>query len=151
MLTIMSDSLKPHGLNSPWNSPGQDTGVGSCSLLQGIFPTQGSNPGLPHCRWTFFTSWATKEALFKIFYKKRQRNERSNCQHLLGHQKIKRVPEKHLFLLYWWCQSLCVHHNKLWKILKEMGIPAHVTCLLTKLYAGQETRVRTGHGATDWF
>ena len=35
----------------PWNSPGQDTRVGSCSLLQGIFPTQGSNPGLPHCRW----------------------------------------------------------------------------------------------------
>ena len=46
----MSDSLRPHGLYSPWNSPGQNTGVGSLSLLQGIFPTQGSNPGLPHCR-----------------------------------------------------------------------------------------------------
>ena len=45
----MSDSLWPHGLYSPWNSPGQNTGVGSLSLLQGIFPTQGSNPGLPHC------------------------------------------------------------------------------------------------------
>ena len=41
---------EPHGLFSPWNSPGQNTGVGSLSLLQGIFPTQGSNPGLPHCR-----------------------------------------------------------------------------------------------------
>ena len=40
----------PHGLYSPWNSPGQNTGVGSPSLLQGIFPTQRSNPGLPHCR-----------------------------------------------------------------------------------------------------
>ena len=40
----------PHGLYSPWNSPGQNTGVGSHSILQGIFPTQGSNPGLPHCR-----------------------------------------------------------------------------------------------------
>ena len=40
----------PHGLYSPWNSPGQNTGVSSCSVLQGIFPTQGSNPGLPHCR-----------------------------------------------------------------------------------------------------
>ena len=40
----------PHGLYSPWNSPGQNTGVGSLSLLQGIFRTQGSNPGLPHCR-----------------------------------------------------------------------------------------------------
>ena len=46
----MSDSLWPHGLHSPWNSPGQNTGVGSLSLLQGIFPTQGSNPGLVHCR-----------------------------------------------------------------------------------------------------
>ena len=46
----MSDSLQPNGLYSPWNSPGQNTGVGSRSLLQGIFPTQGLNPGLPHCR-----------------------------------------------------------------------------------------------------
>ena len=48
--SVVSDSLRPHGLYSPWNSPGQDTRVGSRSLLQGIFPTQGSNPGLPHCR-----------------------------------------------------------------------------------------------------
>ena len=46
----MSSSLQPHGLYSPWNSPGQNTREGSCSLLQGIFPKQGSNPGLPHCR-----------------------------------------------------------------------------------------------------
>ena len=44
----------PHGLYSPWSSPGQNTGVGSLSLLQGIFPTQGSNPGLPHCRWILY-------------------------------------------------------------------------------------------------
>ena len=44
-----------------------------------------------------------------------------------------------------------VDHNKLWKILKEMGIPDHLTCLLRNLYAGQEARVRTGHGTTDWF
>ena len=48
--SVMSDSLQPHGLYSPWNSPGRNTGVGSLSLLQGIFPAQGSNPGLPHCR-----------------------------------------------------------------------------------------------------
>ena len=48
--SVMSDSLWPHGLYSPWNSLGQNTGVGSLSLLQGIFPTQGSNPGLPNCR-----------------------------------------------------------------------------------------------------
>ena len=45
----------------------------------------------------------------------------------------------------------CVDHNKLWKILKEMGIPDHLTCLLRNLYAGQEGTVRTGHGTTDWF
>ena len=44
----------------------------------------------------------------------------------------------------------CVDHNKLWKILKEMGIPDHLTCLLRNLYAGQDTTVRTGHGTTDW-
>ena len=45
----------------------------------------------------------------------------------------------------------CVDHNKLWKILKEIGIPDHLTCLLRNLYAGQEATVRTGHGTTDWF
>ena len=45
----------------------------------------------------------------------------------------------------------CVDHNKLWKILKEMGIPEHLTCLLRNMYACQEATVRTGHGATDWF
>ena len=45
----------------------------------------------------------------------------------------------------------CMDHNKLWKILKEMEIPEHLTCLLRNLYAGQEATVRTGHGTTDWF
>ena len=48
-LSVISNSLQP-----PWNSPGQNTGVGSCSLLQGISPTQGSKPGLPHCRWILY-------------------------------------------------------------------------------------------------
>ena len=57
--SVMSHSLWPHELQAarllcPWDSPGQNTGVGSCSLLQGIFPTQGSNPGLPHCRWILY-------------------------------------------------------------------------------------------------
>ena len=50
-MSVISDSLGPHGWYSPWNSPGQNTGVGSLSLLQGIFPIQGLNPGLLHCRW----------------------------------------------------------------------------------------------------
>ena len=48
-------------------------------------------------------------------------------------------------------KPLTVNHNKLWKIVKEMGIPDHLTCLLRNLYAGQEATVSTGHGTTDWF
>ena len=65
---------------------------------------------------------------------------------------VTEIAARHLFLLYWLCQTFdCVDHNKLWKVLKEMGIPDHLTCLLRNLYAGQEATVRTGHGTTDWF
>ena len=52
--SVVSNSLRPHGLYNPWNSPGQNTEVGSLSLLQGIFPTQGLNPDLLHCRWILY-------------------------------------------------------------------------------------------------
>ena len=52
--SVVSDSLQSHGLYCPWNSPGHNTGVGSLSLLQGIFPTQVSNLGLAHCRWILY-------------------------------------------------------------------------------------------------
>ena len=52
--SVVSNSLQPQGLYSSWNSPGQNTGVGSLSLFQGIFPTKGSNPGLPLCRWILY-------------------------------------------------------------------------------------------------
>ena len=55
-VTIMSNSLRPSGLYSPWNSLDQNTGVGALSLLQVIFPTQVLNPGLPHCRWILYQS-----------------------------------------------------------------------------------------------
>ena len=61
--SVVSDSLRPHGLYSPWNPPGQNTGVGSRPLLQGIFPTQGSNSGLPRCRWILYQlshQWSPK-------------------------------------------------------------------------------------------
>ena len=51
---VMSNSLQPHGPYSPWNSPGQNTQEGRCSLLQGIVPTQGSSPGILHCRWILY-------------------------------------------------------------------------------------------------
>ena len=54
IVKVVSNSLQPHGLYSPWNSPGQNTGVDSPSLLQGNFPTQGSDPGLLNCRWILY-------------------------------------------------------------------------------------------------
>ena len=70
----------------------------------------------------------------------------------MDHRESKKVPEKHLFLLYDYAKAFdCVDHKKLGKILKEMGIPDHLTCLLRNLYAGQEAIVRTGHGTTDCF
>ena len=80
-----------------------------------------------------------------------QGDQRSNCQHPLDHRKSKRVPEKHWLLLYWWCHRLCVDHNKRWKILKERGIPDHLTNLLRNLYAGQEATIRTRHETTNWY
>ena len=80
-----------------------------------------------------------------------QRNQRTSCQHLLDHRKSKRVS-KNIYFCFIEAKAFdCVDHNKLWKILKEMGIPDHLTCLLRNLYAGQEATVRTGHGITDWF
>ena len=66
--------------------------------------------------------------------------------------KTKRVPEKHLLCFIDYAKAFdCVDHNKLWKILQEMGIPEHLTCLLRNLYVGQQATVRTRHGTTDWF
>ena len=62
-----------------------------------------------------------------------------------------RVPEKHLLFTDYTKAVYCVDHNKLWKILKEMGIPDHLTCLLRNLFEGQEATVRTGHETTDWY
>ena len=65
----------------------------------------------------------------------------------VGYQKSKRVPKNIYFCFIDYAKAFdCVDHNKLWKILKEMGIPDHLTCLLRNLYAGQEA---TGHGTTD--
>ena len=74
-------------------------------------------------------------------------------------ENAREFQKKHLLLLFDYAKAFnCVDHNKLWKILQEMGIPDHLTCVLRNLYAGQEATVRTGHGTThrfhgttDWF
>ena len=67
----------------------------------------------------------------------------------MDHQKAREFQKNICFIDYAKASD-CVNHNKLWKILKEMGIPDHLACLLRNLYAGQEATVRTGKGITDW-
>ena len=83
----------------------------------------------------FSNTWTLNFQMFKLVWK---RNQRPNCQHLLDHRESKRVPEKHLFLLFWLCQSLVWITINCGKFLKEIGLPDHLTCLLRNLYAGQE-------------
>ena len=71
----------------------------------------------------------------------------------IGSSKKQRVLPKSIYFCFIDCAKAfdCVGHNKMWKILEEMGIPDHLTCHLRNLYVGQEATVRTGHGTTDWF
>ena len=79
-------------------------------------------------------------------------NQRLNCQHSLDHGECKGVPKNIYFYITDYTKVFdCVDHNKLWKILKETGIPNHLTCLLRNLYGGQEAIVRARHGTMDWF
>ena len=82
-------------------------------------------------------------------FRKGRGTKRSNCQHLLDHRK--REFQKNIYFCFIDHAKAfdCVDHNKLWKILQEMGIPDHLTCLLRNLYAGQEATVRTGQLAPN--
>ena len=87
--------------------------------------------------------------VFKLVLEKAEEPE-IKCQHPLDHRKSKRVPKNIYSCFTDYAKTFdCVDHNKLRKILKEMGIQDHLTCLLRNLYAGQEATVRTGHGTTD--
>ena len=104
--SVVSDSLWHHRLYSPWNSPGQNTGVVAIPFSRGLFPSQGLNPGLPQSNAqnspsqdSMICELRTSRCSRWIY--KRQSKQRSNCQYPLDHQKSKRVSEKHLFLLHW--------------------------------------------------
>ena len=68
----------------------------------------------------------------------------------MDHKKAREF-QKNIYFIDYAKAFDCVDHNKLWEILKEMGITGHLTCLLRNLYAGQEATIRTGHGTTEWF
>ena len=88
--SAMSNCLWPHGLYNPWNSPGQNTGVGSLSLLQGIFPTQGSNLGLPHCRQILYqlshkrSPWILEWVAYRFFSGSSQNRNRTGVSCVAG-------------------------------------------------------------------
>ena len=78
------------------------------------------------------------------------RDQIANIRWIIG--KAREFQENMYFCFIDYAKAFdCVDHNKLWKILKQMGMPDHLSCLLRNLYAGQEATVRTGHGTTDWF
>ena len=100
------------------------------------------------CVWACVLCSQSKNSQFK-----QAEEQRSNCQHPLDHQKSKKSSRKTSpsTLIDYAKAFDCVDHNKMWKILQEMGIPDHLTCLLRNLSAGQEATVGTGHGTTDGF
>ena len=99
----------------------------------------------------FFTIWATRKPN-KLNLEKAEEPE-IKLQTAAGSWKKQGNSRKNIYFCFiGYAKAFdCVDHNKLWKILKEMGIPDHLTCLLRNLYAGQEATVRTRHGKTDWF
>ena len=228
--SLWTHKLWPARLLCPWDSPGKNTAVGCHFLLQGIFPTQGSNPHLLHLlHWQAgslplrhlgslgmhktlfppFLSWEIwktqqwpqdwKRSVFIPVTKKGNAKKCSNyltfalishaskvrlkilqarLQQYMNHEladvqagfRKGRGTRDQIANIHWIIEKArefqkninfcfidyakacdCVDHNKLWKILQEMGIPNHLFCLLRNLYAGQEIAVRTGHGTTDWF
>ena len=90
--------------------------------------------------------------MFKLVLEKAEEPEIKSPTSAGSWKKLREFQKNIYFCFIDYAKAFdCVDHSKLWEILKEMGIPDHLTCLLRNLYAGQEATVRTGHGTTDWF
>ena len=100
----------------------------------------------------FNITWAENFQIFKLDLEQAEKPE-IKLPTSTGSLKKQESSRKNVYICFIdYAKAFdCVDHNKLWKILKEMGIPDHLTCLLRNLYASQEATVRTGHGTTDWF
>ena len=96
--------------------------------------------------------WAVNFQMFKLVLEKAEELE-IKLPTFAGSSKKQESSRKNIYFCFiGYAKAFdCVDYNKLWKILKDMGIPDHLTCLLRNLYAGQEATVRAGHGTTDWF
>ena len=87
--------------------------------------------------------------MFKLDLEKSEKQETNICWII---EKAREFQKNIYFCFIDYVKAFdCMDHNKLWKILKEMGLPDHLTCLLRNLYAGQKATIRTGHGTIDWF
>uniref|UniRef100_A0A8C0AC82 RNA-directed DNA polymerase n=1 Tax=Bos mutus grunniens TaxID=30521 RepID=A0A8C0AC82_BOSMU len=145
--SVVSDSVRPHRqqptrLPHPWDSPGKNTGV-SCHFLLQCMKVKRESEVTHSCLtlsdcMEFSLPGSSVHGIFQA--------------RVLEWVAIA-FPEINIYFCFIdYAKAFdCVDHNKMWKILKEMGIPDHLTCPLRNLYAGQEATVRTGHGTTDWF
>ena len=99
----------------------------------------------------FSSMWTVNFQMFQLVLEKAEEPEIKLSTSTESWEKQESSRKTSISALYYAKAFDCVDHNKLWKILKEMGLPDHLTCLLRNLYAGQEATVRTGHGKTGWF
>ena len=146
----MSDSLQPHGLQPTrllhlWYFPGKSTGVQCLCLLR---YTSKVMLEILQARLQQYVNFQ----MFKLVLEKAE-EPGIKLPTSAGSSKKQETSRKNIYFCFIdYAKSFdCVDHNKLWKILKEVGIPDHLTCLWRNLYAGQDATVRTGHGTTDWF
>ena len=133
---------QPIRLHHPWDSPGKNTGAGCHFLLQ-CMKVKSESEVAQSCP-TLSDPMECSPPGFSV--------------HGIFQARVLEwvaiaFSEKNIYFCFIdYAKAFdCVDHNKLWKILKEMGIPDHLTCLLRNLYAGEEATVRTGHETTDWF
>ena len=96
-------------------------------------------------------TWTVNFQMFKLDLEKAEEPEIKLPTSIGSSKKHESSRKISTFALSTMPKPLSVHHNKLWKLLQELGIPDHLICLVRNLYAGQEAAVRTGHGTTDWF
>ena len=105
---------------------------------------------IPQARFQQYVNWEFPDVQTEFRKGRGTRDQIANICWVI--KRAREFPKNTYFCLVDYTKVFdCVNHNKLWNILKEMGIPEHLTCLLSNLYAGQEAKARTGHGTTDWF
>ena len=105
---------------------------------------------IPQTRLQHYVNWELPDVQAGFRKGRGARNQIANIRCII--EKAREFQKNIYFCFIDYVKDFdCVHHNKLWKILQEIGIPDHLTCLLRNLYAGQEAIVRTGYGTMDWF